>query len=96
MIFGYLQTEHIDSKFQYIFLHGNLFENHTILVEFDHLIRNTLGHQVQIRRLHEMAESKIMHDQCMTHGLALMAKELLLVKKDPLVRILRYVLYQYE
>lgn len=96
MILGYLQTEHIDLKFQYIFLHGNLFENSTILREFDHLMRNTLGSQVQIKLLYEMLESKIAHDQCMTYGLSLMARELLLVKKDPLVRILRYVLYQYE
>jgi hypothetical protein len=31
-----------------------------------------------------------------TYGLALLAEELLVVKKDPIVRILRYVLYAYE
>lgn len=31
-----------------------------------------------------------------THGLALLAQELLLTKKDPVIRILRYVLYNYD
>jgi hypothetical protein len=35
-------------------------------------------------------------DAVVPYGLALMASDLLVVKKDPLVRILRYVIYNYE
>lgn len=31
-----------------------------------------------------------------THALGLLARELLLIKKDPVIRILRYVLYNYD
>lgn len=41
-------------------------------------------------------EMKISSDYVTVYGLALIASDLLLLKKDPLIRILRYVLYQYE
>ena len=35
-------------------------------------------------------------DSIMCYALAILAEELLVTKKDPLIRILRYVLYNYE
>ncbi len=60
------------------------------------MIEEDLGYELKKKRLCEALDPKLQYDQCVVHGLSLMAKELLLVKKDPLVRILRYVLYQYE
>ena len=95
-IFGYLQSEDIDLKFQYLILHGNIFENSTIFHNFSQLIESTFWYEIKRKRLYELLNKEIRHNQCTVYGLSLMAKELLLVKKDPLVRILRYVLYQYE
>lgn len=54
------------------------------------------GYTVRKEKLTSLIESEKRHDECVTYGLALTASELLLVKKDPLIRILRYVLYSYE
>lgn len=96
MILGYLSNEHIDVRLEHIFLHGSIFENPYIGEQFSQLIHRVLGIQLPIDRLSAVANKPLHHDQVMTHWLSLMAQELLLVKKDPLVRILRYVLYQYE
>jgi hypothetical protein len=95
-IFGYFQAESIDLKFNFLFFHGSIFENKTILYEFGKLMENSFGYDIKKKCLYEALEPKIKYDQCVIHWLSLMAKELLLVKKDPLIRILRYVLYQYE
>lgn len=95
-IFGYLKSEHINIQFDNLFLHGNIFENNAILTEFGKIIEEKLGYEINKKRIYEIGDQTLHHDDCMTHGLALMASELLLVKKDPLVRILRYILYQYE
>ncbi|MBC7503860.1 cell division FtsA domain-containing protein, partial [Candidatus Gracilibacteria bacterium] len=95
-IFGYLQSEHIDVTLENIFLHGNIFENSSITSSFTQLFHDALGYEPNTKHLHEIYRVKIAHDHCIITGLSLMANELLLVKKDPLVRILRYVLYQYE
>lgn len=42
------------------------------------------------------ASLEINSEYITTYGLSLIAADLLLIKKDPLIRILRYVLYQYE
>jgi hypothetical protein len=95
-ILGYFQAEDIDLKFNFLFLHGNIFANKAIFQQFGNLIEDSLGYEIKKKQLHELVQPKIKHDQCIVHGLALMARELLLIKKDPLIRILRYVLYQYE
>lgn len=43
-----------------------------------------------------MVDAPENNDKMLTYGLALIGQELLLVKKDPIIRILRYVLYNYE
>ena len=95
-IFGYLQSEHVDIRFWYVFLHGTIFENSIVYTEFTELIETTFGYKIKKKKLYKSLEKTLHPDQCTTYGLALMAQELLYVKKDPLVRILRYVLYQYE
>jgi len=62
------------------------------------LLKDTVHKDVQIRKLSTVLnpELKITSEYVTTYGLALIASDLLLIKKDPLVRILRYVLYQYE
>lgn len=62
------------------------------------LLKDTVHKDVQIRKLSTALnpELKITSEYVTTYGLALIASDLLLIKKDPLVRILRYVLYQYE
>lgn len=44
----------------------------------------------------KILEKKQDPDTIMCYSLAILAEELLVVKKDPLIRILRYVLYNYE
>lgn len=41
-------------------------------------------------------EKQIDPEYMMCYALAILAQELLVTKKDPLIRILRYVLYNYE
>ena len=95
-LFGYLQAEHIDIRFTHFFFHGNIFQNNVVFTELSERIEWTFGYSIEKRYLYEAVHPVLAHDQCMVYGLSLMARELLLVKKDPLVRILRYVLYQYE
>lgn len=95
-IFAYLQTERIDIRFDSLLLYGNLFENTVIRDRFTALLQDTLSYTLTIERLHEHITPAITHDQAVVSGLSLMASELLLTRKDPLVRIMRYVLYQYE
>ncbi len=61
-------------------------------------LKDTVHKDVQIRELSTVLnpDLKITSEYVTTYGLALIASDLLLIKKDPLVRILRYVLYQYE
>lgn len=46
--------------------------------------------------LSEIPEKKIDPDISMCYALSILAEELLVTKKDPLIRILRYVLYNYD
>lgn len=96
LIFGYLHAENINITLENLLLHGNIFENKLIRQEFANLFQETLWHKLVTKRLCEIVPEWITHDQCVVSGLSQMASELLLVRKDPLVRILRYVLYQYE
>jgi hypothetical protein len=59
-------------------------------------LREPLWHDIQSSKLYDHTEVPMTHDQTVISWLALMASELLLTRKDPLVRIMRYVLYQYE
>jgi hypothetical protein len=79
-----------------LLLHGNIFENKIIRDEFSKLFQYMLWHELSMKRLCEIVSPELTHDQCIITGLSQMASELLMTRKDPLVRILRYVLYQYE
>lgn len=58
---------------------------------------HTLYHDdLRVLLFTEVSEKKIDTDSTMCHALGILAEELLVTKKDPLIRILRYVLYNYE
>lgn len=78
----------------YIFCHGWVFENIKIFDLFSHIFHEKYKQKIHIHRLSDIVD--IPPEQVVNHGLSLLADELLVVKKDPLVRILRYVLYSYE
>lgn len=96
MIWGFLEQEKIHITFTHLFLHGWVFENPTLFKVFGTSFETLCGYAVRKKRLSTLLPDNIKQSECMTYGLALTATELLLVKKDPLIRILRYVLYNYE
>ncbi len=96
MIVGYLQESAQKIHFSHAFLHGNIFENPYITKCFGKHFESLLGYGVQKKRINTLIPREYRHEEAITYGLSLIASELLLVKKDPLVRILRYVLYHYE
>ncbi len=77
-----------------IFCHGGLFENSWFLDTFESLFRERISEKVRIIPFREVIDRPA--EEVVPYGLSLLADELLVVKKDPLVRILRYVLYSYE
>jgi hypothetical protein len=95
-IFAYFHAEHIDIRLDSLLLHGNIFENRVIADMFTRIYQDTIGYTLSIEKIHERVNPAITHDQAITSWLSLMASELLLTRRDPLVRIMRYILYQYE
>lgn len=93
---GFLEQERIDVKFSHLFVHGNIFANSSIFQLFGEKFEENCGYMLKKSKLISLVDKDLRHDECVTYGLALTASELLLVKKDPLIRILRYVLYTYE
>ncbi len=81
-------------SFDHVFCHGALFESEDIYENFTTLLSHEYGTRLRTLRFADILECET--DMVVTHGLAEIATELLMVKKDPLVRILRYVLYNYE
>jgi len=96
MVWGFLEQEKINITFTDLFLHGSIFENTTLFKMFGQEFEKLCGYAVRKNRLNMVVAPEFRHEECITYGLALTASELLLVKKDPLIRILRYVLYSYE
>lgn len=96
MIWGFLEQEGIKITFTHILFHGSVFDNPTLFKVFGSLFESLCGYPVRKKRLATLLPQDFKHSECVTYGLALTATELLLVKKDPLIRILRYVLYHYE
>ena len=78
----------------YIFCHGGIFESEGIKKIFLQKIHEQYNNTIKIQRFSDVLDCDV--DEVITRWLADMATELLMVKKDPLVRILRYVLYNYE
>lgn len=96
MLWAFLQDENIEMTFDSLLVHGHIFENSTIFKKFGSAFEKTATYAVKKHRLNMMVSQDFRHSESVTYGLALTASELLLVKKDPLIRILRYVLYDYE
>lgn len=96
MIAWFLQENSTNIRFSHAFFHGNIFENPYITKTFWRHFEKLLWYSVKKKRMTTLIPREYRHQETVTYGLALIASELLLVKKDPLVRILRYVLYNYE
>lgn len=77
-----------------VFCHGWILESESIFAIFKELLHKKCLPNVWVQRFTDLLECDV--DRVVTNGLAEIATELLMVKKDPLVRILRYVLYNYE
>lgn len=83
-----------DFSVDYIFCHGGIFESEDIYRTFSTALIEEYATKIRIQRFSDILDCDA--DQVVTHWLSDIATELLMVKKDPLVRILRYVLYSYE
>lgn len=96
MIMAFLEEEGLKIRLNHLFLHGNIFENKFIAEKFSQHFDNLYGYHIEKHHLKTLIPKENAHQEVITYALALTATELLLVKKDPLIRILRYVLYNYE
>jgi hypothetical protein len=81
-------------SFDHVFCHGSIFESQDIYSTLAQILTEEYHRDLRLLRFSDILECET--DMVVTHGLAEIATELLMVKKDPLVRILRYVLYNYE
>lgn len=81
-----------------LFLSGGIFLSPLPKEIISHLMQDTLHRDAYVRLLtHDLEEEQsISAEYATVYWLARIAADLLLIKKDPLIRILRYVLYQYE
>ncbi len=79
----------------HILLHGWIFENKVFKEIFSQKLSGAYGRKLSFIEKTEIGTSTA-RESLVPYWLAIMAHELLLVKKDPLVRILRYVLYNYD
>lgn len=96
VIAGFFQEKNVVLSQKNLFCHGGFFENTTFFSQFSRAFEEANGKTIRKKRLSDIIKTWENPDKVITYGLALMAHELLLVKKDPLIRILRYVLYNYE
>ncbi len=96
MIWSSLENAEVHLHFKNAFFHGSLFNNETIMKLFGQKFETNLKYAVRKKRLSSLLSNDVKYKNPTTYGLALTASELLSVKKDPLVRILRYILYNYE
>jgi cell division ATPase FtsA len=95
VIFSFLSLQDAPSSpFQNLFLSGWIFENKYIFQVFSGKFESVSGRILHKERFSDLLDMN--HDMTLPYWLGLMASDLLMVKKDPLVRILRYVLYNYE
>lgn len=93
---GFIQNQKNPIKQKHLFCYGGFFENKQFFHIFSDAFEAVYGSSLRKHRLIDVVEAPENNDKMLTYGLALIAQELLLVKKDPIVRILRYVLYNYE
>lgn len=79
-----------------IFLSGWIFRNEKYRSMFYDTFHTTYKTDIKWLELAKVPERKVDSDFIMCYALGILAEELLVTKKDPLIRILRYVLYNYE
>lgn len=94
VIDGSITDHDLDFSFDTLYCHGGIFESEDLWGIFQTMIRQLAPSRIRTERFSRLLDCDV--DQVVTHGLAEIATELLSVKKDPLVRLLRYVLYHYE
>jgi cell division ATPase FtsA len=83
--------------FSQMFLHGGIFDNDYIQKNFFEAFKKEYHHPMTLLEKNEILPMlREDGESAIPYWLSVMAHELLLIKKDPLVRILRYVLYNYE
>ena len=94
---SYIKRTNKGHIFSQIFLHGGVFDNDVIEKKFFEDFKKEYHHPVTLLSKNEILPvPREDGESAIPYGLSVMAHELLLIKKDPLVRILRYVLYNYE
>jgi len=94
-VFSFLSSlQGKESNFSNLFLHWSIFENVSLFHLFGEVFDGTFWASVEKSTIASIIEMD--SDAVVPYGLALIASDLLVVKKDPLVRILRYVIYNYE
>jgi hypothetical protein len=97
VVIGYTERQNLKQPFSQIFLHGAIFENIHIRRIFDSLFRQKNHTPYRLITRHDLGlKENPQEDSLLPYGLSIIAHELLLVKKDPIIRILRYILYSYE
>ena len=84
-------------KMKNIYISGGIFSSPWIEKLFFSILSESLGYTVRHTHLADLPiQEKISSEYIINHGLALLWYDLLLTKKDPIIRILRYTLYHYE
>lgn len=96
VLFALLAREKDIGNIANIFLSGWIFSSEKSKSMFSDTFHTHYKKDVNTLWLSRVSDSKIDPDFIMCHALALLAEELLITKKDPIIRILRYVLYNYE
>lgn len=92
-----IEREKLGISLRHIFLSWGIFSGKHIESLFSHTFADTSWVSARIFHLADsLSLDTIEKEYLITHGLSLLARELLFVKKDPLIRILRYALYHYE
>ncbi len=92
----FLDEHSVQIPIHHILLHGSFFRDRRS-VEF---FRRMVSYGSVSTQWHLLFEAVGLppsrREEVITLGLARIAHDLLLIKKDPLIRILRYILYHYE
>ncbi len=84
-------------KMKNIFVSGGIFSSAWIESLFFDILSTNIGYDGKNLHLAEASMmEKISREYLITHGLSHLGQELLYIKKDPIIRILRYTLYHYE
>ena len=96
VILAFLSRQKEDITVQNIFLSWGIFSGEKYRSIFYDTFHTSYKSDIRMLEFSKILEKKKDPDTIMCYSLAILAEELLVVKKDPLIRILRYVLYNYE